>query len=80
LVTSGANTDGETLAFKVDQYEGRLRDIDIYLSTLKRPKDGVPLRVIGNTETNQILKEFHNTFWARHRRIWVTYNKIKKQY
>jgi hypothetical protein len=93
LATSGTNTDGETLPFKADQYEGRLRDIGIYLSTLKRQegwmdktfkdikhqssgyllrdgflwkrpkrKDGVPLRVIGDTETkNQILKEFHDT-------------------
>jgi hypothetical protein len=47
----------------------------------KRPKrkDGVPLRVIGDTETeNQILKEFHNTSWAGHRGIWATYNKIKE--
>ena len=36
LATSGANTDGETLPFKADQYEGKLRDIGIYLSTLKR--------------------------------------------
>jgi hypothetical protein len=102
--------DGETLPFKTDQYEGRLQDIGIYLSTLKRqegwmdktfkdirhqsygyllrdgflwkrPKrnDGVPLRVIGDTETkNQILKEFHDTSWAGHRGIWATYNKIKE--
>jgi hypothetical protein len=112
LATSGANTDGETLPFKADQYEGRLRDIGIYLSTLKRQegwmdktfkdirhqsygyllrdgflwkrpkrKDGVPLRVIGDTETkNQILKEFHNTSWAGHRGIWATYNRIKERY
>jgi hypothetical protein len=112
LATSGANTDGETLPFKADQYEGRLRDIGIYLSTLKRQegwmdktfkdirhqyygyllrdgflwkrpkrKDGVPLRVIGDTETkNQILKEFHDTLWAGHRGIWATYNKIKERY
>jgi hypothetical protein len=36
LTTSSTNTDGETLPFKADQYEGRLRDIGIYLSTLKR--------------------------------------------
>jgi hypothetical protein len=36
LATSGTNTDGETLPFKANQYEGRLRDIGIYLSTLKR--------------------------------------------
>jgi hypothetical protein len=112
LATSSANTDGETLPFKADQYEGRLRDIGIYLSTLKRQegwmdktfkdirhqsygyllrdgflwkrpkrKDGVPLRVIGDTETkNQILKEFHNTSWAGHRGIWATYNRIKERY
>jgi hypothetical protein len=108
MATTRANTDSETLPFKVDQYEGRLRDIDIYLSTSKRQeswmnktlkdirhqsygyllrdgflwkrpkrKDGVPLRVIGDTKTkNQILKEFHNTFWAKNRGIWTTYNKI----
>jgi hypothetical protein len=36
LATSSANIDGETLPFKADQYEGRLRDIGIYKSTLKR--------------------------------------------
>ena len=112
LATNGANTDGEALPFEANQYEGRLRDIGIYLSTLrrqegwmdktfkdirhqsygyllrdgflwKRPKrkDGVPLRVIGDMETkNQILKEFHDTFWAGHRGIWATYNKIKERY
>ena len=101
LATNGANTDGKALPFEANQYEGRLRDIGIYLSTLrrqegwidktfkdirhqsygyllrdgflwKRPKrkDGVPLRVIGDMETkNQILKEFHDTFWAGHRGI-----------
>ena len=36
LATKGANIDGETLPFKADQYEGKLRNIGIYLSTLKR--------------------------------------------
>jgi hypothetical protein len=36
LATSSTNTNGKTLPFKADQYEGRLQDIGIYLSTLKR--------------------------------------------
>jgi hypothetical protein len=36
LATSGANIDGKTLPLKADQYEGRLRDIGIYMSNLKR--------------------------------------------
>ena len=39
------------------------------------------MRVIDDMETkNQILKEFHDTFWAGHRGIWITYNKIKERY
>jgi hypothetical protein len=39
------------------------------------------LGVISDTETkNQILKEFHDTFWVGHRGIWATYNKIKEWY
>ena len=112
LATGGTSTNDEALPFEENQYEGRLRDIGIYLSTLrrqegwmdktfkdirhqsygyllkdaflwKRPKrnDGVPLRVIGDMETkNQILKKFHDTFWAGHRGIWATYDKIKERY
>ena len=29
---------------------------------------------------NQILKKFHDIFWAGHRGIWATYNKIKERY
>ena len=39
LATEGANTNGGDLPFRADLYEGRLRDIGIYLSTLKR-QDG----------------------------------------
>jgi len=49
----------------------------------KRPKrkDGVPLRVVDDTETkNQVLKEFHDTLWAGHRGVWATYHKIKERY
>lgn len=112
LATDGASTSNGDLPFKEDLYEGRLRDIGIYLSTLKRQegwldktfkdirhqsydyllrdgflwkrpkrKDGVPLRVVGDLETkNLLLKEFHDTLWAGHRGIWATYNKIKERY
>jgi Integrase zinc binding domain/RNase H-like domain found in reverse transcriptase/Reverse transcriptase (RNA-dependent DNA polymerase) len=36
LTTNGANTSDGNLHFRMDLYEGRLRDIGIYLSTLKR--------------------------------------------
>src|SRR5450759_1456029 len=36
LATGGAHTDDETLSFEANHYEGRLREIGIYLSTLKR--------------------------------------------
>ena len=112
LATDGASSSNGDLPFKEDLYQGRLRDIGIYLSTLKRQegwldktfkdirhqsydfllrdgflwkrpkrKDGVPLRVVDDSETkNQILKEFHDTLWAGHRGIWATYNKIKERY
>ena len=35
LATNGASTDGEALPFETNQYEGRLRNIYIYLSTLR---------------------------------------------
>ena len=38
LATNRASTNAEALPFEANQYEGRLRDIDIYLSTLKRQK------------------------------------------
>lgn len=36
LATSQENSDGEALPFRAELYEGRLRDIGLYLSTLKR--------------------------------------------
>ena len=36
LATNGASIDGEALPFEANQYEGRLRDIGSYLSTLRR--------------------------------------------
>ena len=36
LATGGASTDGEALRFETNQYEGRLRDIGIYLNILRR--------------------------------------------
>ena len=36
LATGGASMDGEALPFEANQYESRLRDIGIYLSTLRR--------------------------------------------
>ena len=36
LATNGASIDSEALPFESNQYEGRLRDIGIYLSTLRR--------------------------------------------
>ena len=112
LAIGEANSNVEVLPFRVELYDGRLKEIGLYLSTLKRQegwmdktfkdirhqsygyllrdgflwkrpkrKDGVPLRVIDDTETkNQILKEFHDTSWAGHRGIWATYNKIKERY
>jgi hypothetical protein len=102
----------EVLPFEADLYEGKMKEIGLYLSTLKkqegwtdkdfkrirhqsygfflrdkllwkRPKrnDGMPLRVVGNTETKyQVLKEFHDTLWAGHRGVWATYTKIKERY
>lgn len=112
MAIGGSNFNDGDLSFKVDLYEGSLRDIGMYLSTLKkntdwsdktfknirhqsynyllrdgllwkRPKrkDGIPLRVVGDSKTkNQVLKEFHDTLWAGHRGIWATYNKIKERY
>ena len=112
LAIDGANTRDGGQPFKAEFYQDRLRDIGIYLSTLrrqegwldktfkdirhrsynfllrdgflwKRPKrkDGVPLRVVDDTETkNQVLKEFHDTLWAGHRGVWATYHKIKERY
>ena len=64
---------------KYESYDYSLRDGFLW----KRPKrkDGVLLRVVGDIGTKtQILKEFHDTFWAGHRGIWTTYNKIKERY
>ena len=112
LATDGTSANDGELPFRANLYEGRLREIGIYLSTLKRQegwldktfkdirhqsygyllrdgflwkrpkrKDGVPLRVVDDSETkNQILKEFHDTLWAGHRGIWATYHKIKERY
>lgn len=112
LATGGENSTDEGLPFKADLYEGRLKDIGLYLSTLKRQEgwldktfkdirhqsygyllrdgflwkrakrtDGMPLRVVDDSETKiQVLKEFHDTLWAGHRGVWATYTKIKERY
>lgn len=112
LTTKVAEEYDKTLPFEAELYEGKMKDIGLYLSTLKRqedwsdktfkrirhqsygfflrdkllwkrPKrnDGMPLRVVGDTETkSQVLKEFHDTLWAGHRGIWATYTKIKERY
>jgi hypothetical protein len=38
-ITNGENSSDEVLPFKAELYEGRLKDIGFYLSTLKRHKD-----------------------------------------
>ena len=36
LATNGTSTNGEALFFEANQYEGRLKNIGIYLSTLRK--------------------------------------------
>ncbi|KAL3686292.1 hypothetical protein R1sor_008866 [Riccia sorocarpa] len=49
----------------------------------KRPKrmDGDFLRVVDDEDTKlELLKEFHETLWARHRGVWATYTKLNERY
>ncbi|KAL3700490.1 hypothetical protein R1sor_018512 [Riccia sorocarpa] len=49
----------------------------------KRPKreTRVPLRVVCDKETQlKLIVEFHESLWAGHRGIWVTYSKLKERY
>ncbi|KAL3685685.1 hypothetical protein R1sor_003707 [Riccia sorocarpa] len=49
----------------------------------KRPKrrDGLPLRVVCDVETQQkLMKEFHESLWAGHRGIWATFAKVKERF
>jgi hypothetical protein len=64
---------------RYQSYDYFLRDGFLW----KRPKrnNRVLLRIISDTKTkNQILKKFHDIFWAYHREIWAIYHKIKKQH
>jgi hypothetical protein len=54
---------------------------DGYLWKRPKRKDGVPLRVVGDSTTKAtILKEYHDTMWAGHRGIWATFTKLKERY
>lgn len=49
----------------------------------KHPKltGGVPQRVVCKFETQQqIVKEFHESWWAGHRGVWATFAKVKERY
>ncbi|KAL3695519.1 hypothetical protein R1sor_009595 [Riccia sorocarpa] len=49
----------------------------------KRPKrrDGLPLRVVCDVDTQQkLMKEFHESLWVGHRGIWATFAKVKERY
>lgn len=46
-----------------------------------KQKGGVPQRVVcGIGRQQNIIKEFHESWWAGHRGIWATFAKVKERY
>jgi hypothetical protein len=66
--SDGANTSGKNLAFKEDLYEGKLKDIGIYLSTMKRQEGWTDkaFKSIRHQSYNYILRD--SFLWKRPKR------------
>jgi hypothetical protein len=66
--SEGENTSGKNLAFKEDLYEGKLKDIGIYLSTMKRQEGWTDkaFKSIRHQSYNYILRD--SFLWKRPKR------------
>jgi hypothetical protein len=46
-----------------------------------KKKNGIRMRVVCKLEEQRrMMEEFHDSAWAGHRGVWVTFTKLKEKY